>query len=337
MKGLMDGLCIIKLTVILLLIFDFCAADDYNGTDFNDSVLALNNNDNATSEEKEIRGLMLNLPLSFVENQGQVSREIAYMTKTPKETVYFTPSEATFVISSGNNSSAVNMTFEGASPQNIIAEDPLSGKVNFLLGNDSTKWVTDLPTYSAIRYEDLYPGIDLVFKGTEGILKHEFLVEPGADPSQIVLAYDGQDNLSLDDNGSLVITTPTGNLTDSKPVIFQNIDGEKIAVEGKYRLIGRSRVGFEIGEYDRSYPLVIDPVLKYSTYLGGTGASTDAGQSIAVDGSGNAYVTGFTTSANFPLQNPFQGSYAGSDAFVTKFNPAGNTLGLFDLSRRQWH
>jgi len=183
--------------------------------------LNLTNNDSSLRDERSVRNLMYNLPLNFVENKGQVAPEVKYIIKAPEESIFFALSRAVFVLSSGSNSSAVNMTFEGASPKDVLAENPSSGKVNFLLGNDSTKWVTDLPTYAAIRYDDLYPGIDLVFRGTEGTLKHEFLVDPGSDPDQIVLAYDGQSSLSLDDNGSLIISTPTGELTDYKPFIYQ--------------------------------------------------------------------------------------------------------------------
>ena len=165
--------------------------------------------------------------------------------------------------------------------------------------------------------------MDLVFKGTEGYLKHELALEPGANLSGIVLTYSGQDNLSLAEDGSLLIETSAGNLTDSVPLCYQEINGSKEMVEGRYLLVGDNGVGFEIGDYDRRYPLVIDPAL--ATYLGGSG--DDSGLSLAIDSSGNAYVAGYTASTNFPTNNPLQSSNAGSnDVFVAKINSAGSAL-----------
>jgi hypothetical protein len=324
MKRLTPKHDINKLLMILLFFIGICTADNHD-PNFENSSIGLNDRNKSAYEEETIRELMLDLPLSFIENRGQASQDVEYIIKTPQWAAFFKRSDVAFIISSGNNSSIVNMTFEGTGPQEIIAENPLSGKVNFLLGNDSSKWITELPTYAEIRYENLYPGIDLIFRGSDGILKHEFLVEPEADPNRIVLAYDGQSNLSLDDNGSLVIRTPTGDLTDSAPFCYQDINGRRAIVDGEYQRIDDKRMGFRIQNYSKSYPLVIDPVLKYSTYLGGSNG--DSGYGISVDKSGNAYVTGITYSTNFPTQSPFQAANAGSgDAFVTKLNPCGSGL-----------
>jgi len=215
------------------------------------------------------------------------------------------------------------MAFENSSPGQIIGEEQLPGLANFFLGNDSTQWISDIPTFGAIRYKELYPGVDLVFKGSEGYLKHELSLDPGANLSGIVLTYSGQDKLSLAEDGSLLIETSAGNLTDSVPICYQEINGSREMVEGRYRLVGENGVGFEIGDYDRRYPLVIDPAL--ATYLGGSG--DDSGLSLAIDSSGNAYVAGYTASTNFPTNNPLQSSNAGSsDVFVAKINSAGSAL-----------
>ena len=158
---------------------------------------------------------MLKLPLSFIENKGQSPEDVRFMVRIEGPTVFFTPSEVVFSLSLGNNSSAVHMAFENSSPGQIIGEEQLPGQANFFIGNDSTQWISDIPTFGAIRYKDLYPGVDLVFKGTEGYLKHELDLDPGADLSGIILTYSGQDNLSLAEDGSLLIRTPAGNLTDS--------------------------------------------------------------------------------------------------------------------------
>ena len=274
-------------------------------------------------DNQSIDTAMLKLPLSFIENRGQSPEDVKFMVRIEGPMVLFTPSEVVFRLSCGNNSSAVHMAFENSSPGEIIGEEQLPGRANFFLGNDTSQWISDIPTFGAIRYKELYPGVDLVFKGREGYLKHELALEPGANLSGIVLNYSGQDNLSLDEDGSLLIETSAGNLTDSVPLCYQEINGSKEMVEGRYRLVGDNGVGFEIGDYDRRYPLVIDPAL--ATYLGGSG--DDSGLSLAIDSSGNAYVAGYTASTNFPTNNPLQSSNAGSnDVFVAKINSAGSAL-----------
>ena len=277
------------------------------------------------SSNQSIDSAMLKLPLSFIENRGQSPEDVRFMVRIEGPTVFFTPSEVVFSLSQGNNSSAVHMAFENSNPGQIIGEEQLPGRANFFIGNDSTQWISDIPTFGSIRYKEIYPGVDLIFKGREGYLKHELDLDPGADLSGIILTYSGQDNLSLAEDGSLLIRTSAGNLTDSVPICYQEINGSREMVEGRYRLVGDNGVGFEIVDYDRRYPLVIDPTLAYSTYLGGSG--DDSGLSLALDSSGNAYVTGYTASTNFPTKNPLQASNAASsDVFVAKINSAGSAL-----------
>jgi uncharacterized repeat protein (TIGR01451 family) len=280
---------------------------------------------NGTLSALGVQAEVLKLPLSFIENKGQVSDDAKFMVKMSHETVYFEPSEVQFVLNSKNNTSIVRMSFEGARASQLLGENRLSGIANFFIGNNSSKWVTDIPTYSSVKYESLYPGVDLVFKGTEGNLKHEFVLKPGADPDKIILAFNGQDSLSIDKNGSIQIKTGTENLTDSAPLCYQDINGIRVDVKGVYRRIDDKRIGFGIHDYNRSLPLVIDPFLRYSTYLGGSG--NDIGWGIAVDGSGNAYVTGETASTNFPTTPGANQTYGGNtDAFVAKLNPSGSGL-----------
>ncbi len=277
------------------------------------------------SSNQSIDSAMLKLPLSFIENRGQSPEDVRFMVRIEGPTVFFTPSEVIFSLSQGNNSSAVHMAFENSNPGQIIGEEQLPGQANFFIGNDSTQWISDIPTFGSIRYKEIYPGVDLIFKGREGYLKHELDLDPGADLSGIILTYSGQDNLSLAEDGSLLIRTSAGNLTDSVPICYQEINGSREMVEGRYRLVGDNGVGFEIVDYDRKYPLVIDPTLAYSTYLGGSG--DDSGLSLALDSSGNAYVTGYTASTNFPTKNPLQASNAASsDVFIAKINSAGSAL-----------
>jgi len=162
------------------------------------------------------------------------------------------------------------------------------------------------------------------------------VLKPGADPAKIILAYSGQENLSLYGNGSILIRTATGNITDSAPSCYQDINGSRVTVDGMYRKIDDKRIGFKIKNYDKSYPLVIDPFLKYSTYLGGS--LKDAGYGIAVDGKGDAYITGYTASTDFPTKNAYQAANKGgtSDAFITKLSSTTDCLTMHPIrSTRQ--
>jgi uncharacterized protein (TIGR03437 family) len=201
--------------------------------------------------------------------------------------------------------------------------------VNYLIGAQPHLWRTNIPTFRGVRYREIYRGIDVVFNDRE----YDFVVEPGADPSEIEIEVRGALHVRFDDAGGLLLRLPNGTLRQPKPKAFQG--GRTVPV----RFVRRSadRFGFATGEYDRARPLIIDPVLLYSTYLGGSGSETrivglgsgsqvkTAG--IAVDADGNAYITGFTESANFPTVNGFEPVWSGStDAFVAKVNPSGNTL-----------
>lgn len=268
------------------------------------------------------QALIHNLPLSFSENQGQISEEAKFIVKTSGQTIYFTPSMVLFAFSSQNNTSVIKMSFEGANPGQFVGDGLLPGKANYITGNDSSKWVTNVPTYGAVRYKDLYPGIDLIFKGVEGFVKHELVLNPGADPSKIVMIYDGQTNLSLCENGSVQIKTETGILSDSAPVCYQEINGSRVVVEGQYRILDSRRIGFKIGNYDPNHSLVIDPVLTYSSYFGGSGI--DIGRGIAVDNKGYVYITGETSSDDFPVTaSAYDHILLGNpNVFVLKMNPA---------------
>jgi len=276
-------------------------------------------------DNQSMDSAVLKLPLIFIENQGQSPEDVMFMIRSMGPTVLFTPSEVVFSLSNGNNSSEIHMAFEKSRSGQIIGEEKLPGRANFFLGNNTSQWIYDVPTFGAIRYKELYPGVDLVFRGKEGQLKHELVLNPGADLSGIILTYSGQDNLSLAQDGSLQIRTSAGTLTDSVPVCYQEINGSIEMVGGRYRLVGDKGIGFEVEDYDQRYPLVIDPALIYSTYLGGSG--NDSGLGIAIDSSGNAYVAGYSASPNFPLKNPVQSTNASSlDAFVAKITPSGQEL-----------
>ncbi|HYG80383.1 MAG TPA: SBBP repeat-containing protein, partial [Pyrinomonadaceae bacterium] len=176
-----------------------------------------------------------------------------------------------------------------------------------------------------MRYGEVYPGVDLVFYGNQRELEYDFVLQPGADPRTIRLSFEGVEGLSRDAAGELVLRTNAGLLRQRRPVVYQEVDGARREVAGEYVIAADRSVGFKLGEYDRTRPLVIDPVLVYSTFLGS--GNNDTGYGIAVDSAGNAYVTGNTASDNFPTANPLQPARKGvGDIFITKLNPAGTAL-----------
>lgn len=223
-------------------------------------------------------------------------------------------------------SSTLRMTLVGASRvTNISGADELPGKVNYLIGNDPAKWRTGVPTYAAVRYTNVYDGIDLVYYGNHQQLEYDFVVAPGADPNRIRLSFTGANRINVDAQGELVLHTDGGDVRQHKPVIYQEIGGVRHAVGGRYVRSGENEVAFAIARYNKGQPLTIDPVLIYSTFLGGN--ADDFGTSITVDSAGSAYVAGYTSSSNFPISHGLQTRFAGDrDAFVTKLSPDGSSV-----------
>jgi len=299
------------------------------------------------------------LPLSFESNEGQVDQRVKFLSRGVGYTLFLTGDEAVLSLRAAGESAknqversaelrsgvtenertaTVRTKLVGANPAaRVSGIDEQAGKSNYFVGNDPTKWRTNVPNYSSVRYKDAYPGVDLVYYGNQRQLEYDLVVAPGAEPQAILLdiTADGRKPLRVANNGDLVVITAVGEVRFRKPTIYQpegNSDwpanasyaaGARRTVDGRWVRRGASRVGFEIGAYDKRQPLVIDPALYYSTYVGGTLFNPIF--SLAIDSSGNAYVTGNTTSTNFPTTTgAYQTKYAGShDAFVTKVNPAG--------------
>jgi hypothetical protein len=275
------------------------------------------------------------MPLSFVPNAGQTDSKVRYYVQGAGYGFYFTPQAAVLALTKGaegkEQGAALHLRFAGAnSTPRIEGIQAGSGTVNYAVGRDPADWRTALPTYRGVAYRDLWPGIDMVFRGENGKLKYEFRLEPGADPSKIRLAYAGAESLAVSNAGSLLIDTPLGVLTDARPRTYQRIGGRRVPVESRYLLNPsagtKQDYAFSLGAFDQRQPLVIDPGLAYSTFLGGTGS--DTAFSNVVDDDGNVYVAGFTTSLDFPTTpGAFNVSSNGAfDGFVTKLNDEGSAL-----------
>lgn len=276
------------------------------------------------------------LPLHFEENRGQAHDDVRFLSRGPGYTLYLTMQQAVFVVSPPDSSTrasaaVVRMNLEGAIARPIVSgRDKLPGKSHYFIGRDPADWHVNLPTYARVHYAAVYPGIDLVYYGNQGQLEYDFVVAPGADPRQIDLRFTGAERIEIDDHGTLVLVAAGINIRHQKPFFYQKWGGERRPVAGHFVLKGADRVGFEVAAYDTARPLIIDPVLlKYATYLGGS--EDDSGLGIAVDKAGNAYVTGSTSSIDFPTSGgAFQPTRAGSDsttdAFVSKLNANGSGL-----------
>jgi len=260
------------------------------------------------------------IPLFFIANRGQAPRPVQFMATASGLTAYFLRDEVLLRTAGAS----VHVRFEGASALAVEGAEPLPAKANFLTGR-SSQWRLQVPTFREVVYRDLYPGVDMVYRGSGHELKSEFVVAPGADPTGIRVRYENAGALWIEGDGALVIPVAGLNLRERAPLIYQERDGSRCAVEGRFELAGDGAVGFVLGAYDATRPLIIDPVLSYSTLLGGSGFDTAA--AIAVDSAGAAYVAGYTDSYNVPTANPEQNFNAGgNDVFVAKLNPAGNGL-----------
>lgn len=284
------------------------------------------------------------LPLSFEQNRGQTDRRVKFLSRSGGSVLFLTADEAVLTFggqgvgrgrgddeerargkANGERKSraVIRMKLEGASSSAAVEGlEQLPGRSNYFDGSDPGGWQTDVPQFARVRYQQVYPGIDLVYYGRERQLEYDFLLAPGADASNIRLEFKGADSVTIDASGDLLLERAEGRLRQLKPFAYQERGGVRSQVACGYVLTGEGRVAFQLGEYDRRLPLVIDPVLAYSTYLGGGGF--DRGNAIAVDSAGNAYITGQTASTNFPVTpGALQSSASGNDGFVTKLNATG--------------
>jgi Beta-propeller repeat/Abnormal spindle-like microcephaly-assoc'd, ASPM-SPD-2-Hydin len=276
------------------------------------------------------------LPLTFEANRGQAAPQVNFVSRGKGYTAVLTAGG--LILSLRSNSAAgepsalqsdSNATLQfnlvGASKNPMaVGEDHQPGIVNYFVGNNPRNWRTKIQTYARVRYKNVYPGIDLIYYGNHQQLEYDFSVAPGADPTQIQFQIQGADDLQLDSEGNLNLTIGTRNVNFRSPVIYQESNGNRVPVDGGYFLKDSTHLGFQLRHYDASKPVVIDPVLVYSTYLGGSGADQATG--IAVDGSGNVYVTGYTDSTDFPLTTIGTPAANTDHIFVAKLDATGANL-----------
>ncbi len=271
------------------------------------------------------------LPLRFEENRGRDSHlDARYIARAQNFSLSLASSAnwLEYRDANGAKTASVYTRLVGANPATRLeAADRLPGVANYFLGSGG-EWRSDVTGFGQVRYGGVYPGIDLVFHGEERRLEYDFIVAPHADPRAIQLELSGQLGMRVEDGGDLVIDTQAGEIRWKKPEIYQDANGVRRAIEGHFRVANSRTVRFEVASYDSTRTLVIDPTLKYATYLGGSG--NDGGRGIGIDSAGNVYIVGNTTSANLPTVSAAQGNYGGmsanfmnGDAFVAKFSPAG--------------
>ncbi len=294
----------------------------------------------------------LRTPLSFEPNQGQADPKVRFLSRGSGYSLALTDSAAVLTLhrtgispnrnglsrifdggrrptaSKSVETDVVSMEIAGANPvHDISGSNPLGGTTNYFIGKDPSKWRTRVPTYAGVRYGAVYPGVDLVYYGNQRRLEYDFIVAPHADPKQIKLHFSGAQGLRLGGDGNLKVIADNGEVVFQKPAVYQEKNGHRVSVDGRFTLLADHTVGFKVGGYDRGNALVIDPTLSYSTYLGGS--TEDAGTAIAVDAVGNIYVIGFTVDADFPVTaGSFQttNTMDNTVAYIAKLNAAGSAL-----------
>ncbi|MEW6127304.1 MAG: SBBP repeat-containing protein [Acidobacteriota bacterium] len=306
------------------------------------------------------------MPLRFEANRGQTDAEVRFIAKTSDSTLFLTASEAVLRLPKLRETPETKDARRKAMPEEIIHPvesaviglrpinsnrepriigiDKLPGVSNYFIGNDPRKWRANVEAYAKVKYENLYPGIDLIYYCNEaGELEYDFKVAVGANPGLIAMSVEGADRVELDHaSGGLILNTAVGRLRQHAPRIYQEINGKRQEIAGQYKLVAppstiqnpKSKiqnplVAFELGEYDESKPLVIDPVVVYSTLLGGAAGNFDGAYDVAVDAEGNAYIIGTTQSSDFPTRNPIDGTKANNSsnkAFISKFAPDGSLI-----------
>ena len=285
------------------------------------------------------------VPLSFEENRGQTDSRVNYLARGKGYTLFLTPTREVLALRRvippaadaksvpdqkaprKYSQSVLEFDLAGANEQaRVSAAERLPGVSNYYIGNDPTKWRSGIPNYGKVIYRNAYPGIDLAYYGNLGQLESDFVVAAGGDPGKIRMRVGGAKNVQIAASGDLIMAFDAGSVKLQQPVAYQIIHGVRREIASRYKLLAANEVSIALGTYDRNYKVIIDPTLSFSTYLGGS--TLDQANAVAVDSNGEAYVTGFTASTDFPTQGPEQGVLGGTgeNAFVTKFAADGKSL-----------
>jgi uncharacterized protein (TIGR03437 family) len=262
-----------------------------------------------------------NLPLYFEPNQGQADSRVDFLSRGNGVTSYLNSHEAVFSV----NGSPVRMRLLGATGSKPEGAEQLPGTSSYFRGSDQSKWRTGIPQFGKVHYRGVYPGVDVVYYGSQGSLEYDFQIAPGADPSKIRIGYTGASRLRIDDRGDLILSTKTGDMVQKRPSVYQERDGVRTEIAAAYKLAGRGTVTLKIADYDRSRALVVDPVLKYGTFFGGPGGG--GAQKVKLDAAGNVYLGGVLAIPQSD-SDPFS-SVANSDSgelAVIKFSPSQNAI-----------
>lgn len=279
------------------------------------------------------------LPITFEANRGQVDPLARFVAHGRGYRVFLTDDKAVIALAAGSsqrgtgatrpeaNEQVLAMRFLGADKRaTFTAERELTSKSNYFIGDEPSAYITEVPHYAAVRRENIYPGIDVVFYGNQSQMEYDLIVAPGANPAAIRLAFEGAGKAVIDKQGNLVLKTSNGDLVLHKPAVYQEAAGKRKTIASSYKILRNGAISFKVAAYDRSKPLVIDPVITYGSHSGGV----SQGNAIAVDAAGNAYVAGNVTqsSLTFPTVNAFQSSIGrgNTEAFVQKFNATGTAL-----------
>ena len=279
---------------------------------------------------EKARASFVKLPIEFEPSQGQLPQGVQFLARLPQFSLFFREREFDLLPLPGpSQANKITFTFVNSLKGSRLAGSELQGsETNYLLGQDPSRWRTHVPNFGRVTYSRLYPGIDAVFYGTGQQLEHDFIVQPGADPHAIRLSIQGSQGIQLEPDGSLRIRSGEGDLFLAKPRPYQIVRGKRHDLAGSFIVVGSNEIAFQISNYDHFQPLVIDPVLDYSTFLANYSISLTA---VATDSSGSAYVAGETSSSGFPttpgaFQTTCLACPNANDVFISKFSPDGSSL-----------
>jgi ASPM-SPD-2-Hydin domain-containing protein/beta-propeller repeat-containing protein/HYDIN/CFA65/VesB family protein len=319
------GVCLAGLAV---------AAIHYHGQDAAASDSAVNKSKDGAARLRALEAYG-KIPLAFEENSGQTDEHVKFLARGAGYTVFLTDRDATLRLGGlsaqpgrHGTEAVVRLALAGSNPHPVVhAVGEQVAHANYFVGSDPQKWRSKVPEYARVKFDAVYPGIDLVYYGSQGRLESDYIVSPGADPKQIALRIEGSDRIRLNSDGDAVLSTAAGDVSLHQPRAYQQTEAGRAEVAANYTQLSPETLGIRVGAYNAKLPLVIDPVVGYATLLGGS-SGVSAGAAMTVDATGNAYIVGTTSAPDYPILNPVQQNRTGTlgNAFVTKIGPTGTFL-----------